>query len=87
MDSSLSFFREKDGDNIARQHLSRRHPGDRRISDTHLLADLSVDEDDVVQSQDDFGDALCSSVLPGNKNFSLCYRHEEINIRSAHLNQ
>ena len=34
--------------------------------DAHLLADLSIDEDDVVQSQDDFGDALCSFVLPGD---------------------
>lgn len=35
-----------------------------RLSD--LPADLSVDEDYVVQSQDQFGDVCCSLVLPVN---------------------
>lgn len=31
---------------------------------TDLLADLSINKDDVVQSEDEFGDASCLFVLP-----------------------
>lgn len=63
MDSSFSFFRENSGEDSC-QHLALGTVAP--LKDTHLLADLGIDEDDVVQSQDDFGDALCSSVLPGD---------------------
>lgn len=38
------------------------------VKETNLPADLSVNEDDVVQSQDEFGDAFCSFVLPVHTN-------------------
>lgn len=66
IDSSFSFLRQSSGGERGVAPVAFQPPLTAAVTDTHLLADLSIDEDDVVQRQDEFGDALCPSVLPGD---------------------
>lgn len=69
IDSSFSFYRT----NIRASSFSHMntHRLYRLAKTSHLPADLSVDEDNVVQSQDQFADVGCSLVLPVNTSLFL----------------
>lgn len=66
IDSSFSFFRQNSREERGVASVPSHLQLAAAVTDTHLLADLSIDEDDVVQRQDEFGDAFCPSVLPGD---------------------